>query len=536
MVAGNYLGLSFFDFNNGQFYKNKINAQFESARFVVVENEHSVWVAHPYKGIYHITLNADKTTSIKLYDHNKGLWSANNNYIFKIKNRIIATTEKGLYEYNEQKDAFEFSAYFKNILDVNNIRYLKEDPSGNIWFVREKELGVVDVSGPKPKTIFFPELNNKLVSGFENIYPFNDHNIIIGGEKGFYHVDFENYRRNKNLLQTQIRVVKSFGKIDSLLYGGYLSEAKGRMHYNMNSLHFEYSAILYGQQSNIEYSYFLKGFDKAWSKWSGKPEKEYTNLPAGDYVFQVKARNNLGNESAVSIYSFTILPPWYQTTIAYLIYALIFTGFIYYLYRWQRKKFLIQKEKYEEEQKQIQYLHQLELEKNEKEIVKLKNEKLEAEIGHKNSELATSAMHLVQKREMLEKIRENMNGLLKKIDNEQVANEFKKLLKVLVEDNKVDDTWEHFAHHFDKVHTDFLVLLKNKYPSLTASELKLCAYLRMNLSSKEIAQLLNISVRGVEISRYRLRKKLELPKEANLFEFLLNEQAENKTDVNQVMI
>ena len=137
---------------------------------------------------------------------------------------------------------------------------------------------------------------------------------------------------------------------------------------------------------------------------------------------------------------------------------------------------------------------------------------------------------------MLEKIRENMNGLLKKIDNEQVANEFKKLLKVLVEDNKVDDTWEHFAHHFDKVHTDFLVLLKNKYPSITASELKLCAYLRMNLSSKEIAQLLNISVRGVEISRYRLRKKLELPKEANLFEFLLNEQAENKTDVNQVMI
>jgi DNA-binding CsgD family transcriptional regulator len=195
------------------------------------------------------------------------------------------------------------------------------------------------------------------------------------------------------------------------------------------------------------------------------------------------------------------------------------------------KKFLVQREKYEDEQKQLQYLHQLELEKNEKEIVKLRNEKLEAEIEHKNSELATSAMHLVQKREMLEKIRDNMNGLLKKIDNEQVAAEFKKLLKVLVEDNKIDDTWEHFAHHFDKVHTDFLVVLKNRYPNLTASELKLCAYLRMNLSSKEIAQLLNISVRGVEIGRYRLRKKLGLPKETNLFEFLLNEQALNVPDI-----
>jgi ligand-binding sensor domain-containing protein/DNA-binding CsgD family transcriptional regulator len=530
MVAGSYLGLSFFDFRNGHFSKNRINTQFESARFVVVENEHSVWVAHPYKGIYHITLNANNSTSIKLYDQNKGLWSANNNYVFKIKNRIVAATEKGLYEYNEQKDAFEFSSYFKDILSEKNIRYLKEDPSGNIWFVRNKELGVVDLSGSKPKTIFFPELNNKLVSGFENIYPFDEHNIIIGGEKGFYHVDFENYRRNKNLLEAQVRVVRSIGKADSVLYGGYLSDADGQMGYNMNSLHFEYSAILYGQQSNIEYSYFLKGFDKVWSKWSGKPEKEYTNLPAGDYVFQVKARNNLGNESAISSYSFTILPPWYQTTIAYLIYALVFAGLIYFLYRWQRKKFLIQKEKYEEEQKQLQYLHQLELEKNEKEIVKLKNEKLEAEIGHKNSELATSAMHLVQKREMLEKIRDNMNGLLKKIDNEQVAAEFKKLLKVLVEDNKIDDTWEHFAHHFDKVHTDFLVLLKNRYPNLTASELKLCAYLRMNLSSKEIAQLLNISVRGVEIGRYRLRKKLGLPKETNLFEFLLNEQALHVTD------
>lgn len=124
-----------------------------------------------------------------------------------------------------------------------------------------------------------------------------------------------------------------------------------------------------------------------------------------------------------------------------------------------------------------------------------------------------------------------MNGLLKKIDNEKVAAEFKKLLKVLVEDNKIDDTWEHFAHHFDKVHTDFLVVLKNRYPNLTASELKLCAYLRMNLSSKEIAQLLNISVRGVEIGRYRLRKKLGLPKETNLFEFLLNEQALNVPDI-----
>ena len=524
IVAGNYLGLSFFDFYNNKFYKSGINAQFESARFVVVENEQTIWVAHPYKGIYRIVIKPDKTTTIELYNQDKGLLSSNNNYIFGIKNRIVAATEKGLFEYNEQKDIFEPSAFFRNLLDKKAIRYLKEDPSGNIWFVHEKGLGVVDLTTPKPKIIYFPELNNKLVSGFENVYPFNEHNIIIGGEKGFYHVDFEKYRQTRKELEMQIRLVRSIGKTDSLLYGGYFPATNTSLSYQMNSLHLEYSATLYGQQPNIEYSYFLKGFDKGWSNWLSRPEKEYTNLPPGNYVFQVKARNNLGNESAITSYSFTVLPPWYQTKWAYMAYILLMTGFMYYLYRRHNRKLLQQKEQYEEQQRQLRYLHQLELQQNEKEIVKLKNEKLEAEIVHKNSELANSAMHLVQKREMLGKIRDDLNGLLKKIDNEQVSAEFKKLLKILGEDNKIDDNWEHFAHHFDKVHTDFLVVLKNRYPTLTATELKLCAYLRMNLSSKEIAQLMNISIRGVEIGRYRLRKKLGLSKETNLFEFLFNEQ------------
>jgi DNA-binding CsgD family transcriptional regulator len=108
------------------------------------------------------------------------------------------------------------------------------------------------------------------------------------------------------------------------------------------------------------------------------------------------------------------------------------------------------------------------------------------------------------------------------IDNEKAVSELKKMMKVLGEDEKMDKDWEHFTHHFDKVHSDFVVVLKEKYPSITANELKLSAYLRMNLSTKEIAQLMNISVRGVEISRYRLRKKLGISSETNLFDFLIS--------------
>lgn len=528
MVAGNYLGLSFYRYDKNHFLPEGRYLQFESSRFVVIENEKTIWVAHPYKGIYRIRLDAAGNPSVKQFVGNTGLPSVNNNYIFKANNQIIFTTEKGLYELDSAGDRFVPSTYLNGKIKEGNITYLRQDGDGNIWFVHNKQISVLDVSTGSGRIINFPELNNKLGHGFENVLPIDKHNILIGSEKGFYHVDFEKYKNSTKTFSMQVREVHALANTDSLLYAGYGKPRIASLPYQRNSLHFEFSAILYGQQSNIEYSYFLRGFDKIWSQWSPKPEKDYTNLSPGDYELQVKARTNLGNESAVSTYAFVINPPWYKSIPAKIAYLMLAVAGGYLLVRYQKKKFVNQQLKYEEKQKQTHYLHQLEMDKIEKEIVKLKNEKLEAEIEHKNFELATSAMHLLQKKEMMGKLRDDLNGMLKNIDNEEVFKRCKKLLKVLGEDNKLDDSWEHFEMHFDKVHTDFLVQLKQKYPSLTAGELKLCAYIRLNLSTKEIAKLLNISVRGVETTRYRLRKKLGLSKEDNLFEYLLEEQLERK--------
>ncbi|MFT3911761.1 MAG: triple tyrosine motif-containing protein [Ferruginibacter sp.] len=321
-------------------------------------------------------------------------------------------------------------------------------------------------------------------------------------------------------------------KKNSLLFGGYMGEVnedsstnkprKTKVSHSWNSFHFEYTSPVYAQQSNIEYSYYLENFDDKWSEFSRKTEKDYTNLPAGNYTFRVKARNNLGNESVAGVYQFSVLPPWYQAYWAYSIYILIFIVGNYWLYILLKRKFRAQQRKHEEEQNRLQYLHQLEMEKTEKEIVKLRNEKLEAEIQHKNTELASVAMHLVQKGELLGKVKEQMVRFKNNTGNEKDSDDFKKIIRVISEEDKIDKQWEQFAMHFDNVHSDFLSVLKNKYPSLSSNELKLSAYLRMNLSTKEIAQLMNISVRGVEISRYRLRKKLEIPTEVNLFNFLMN--------------
>lgn len=530
MIAGTYDGIRFYDYKDGHFLKEHVKADFESARFVAINNN-DIWVSHPYKGIYRVRLSENGTPSVASYGAEHGLkLTSNGNYVFKVKNRIVATTEKGVYEYNPQNDMFEPSAYFNSIFGKTVIRYLKEDGSGNIWFVFDKTLGIIDFSEQKPQVIYIPELNRKMVSGFEQVYPVDENNIFVGAEKGFFHINYAKYRQRHPTIQAQVRQVKAINKTDSLLFGGYFADVnepqvqrnRSSVSYEWNSFRFEFAAPLYEQQSNIEYSYYLKGYDNDWSDWNTKTEKEYSYLPAGNYHFELKARNNLGNESDVYSYSFVILPPWYQTWWAYVFYSCMLLYGCYALYRWQKQKFHRQRLRYEEKQKRLHDLHQLELEKNEKEIVTLRNEKLEAEIQHKNKEMASATMHLVKKGELIARLREELQRLIKNTEDDKSLEALKKMIKTLGEEDKMDADWEHFTVHFDKAHNDFFVALKEKHNNLTPNELKLCAYLRMNLSTKEMAQLMNISVRGVEISRYRLRKKLQIATETNLFTYLLD--------------
>ena len=129
-------------------------------------------------------------------------------------------------------------------------------------------------------------------------------------------------------------------------------------------------------------------------------------------------------------------------------------------------------------------------------------------------------MHLIQKNDVLLKIKEQMTKLKDTAVTVDNTVDLKKILKTLNDENKVEEHWQQFSQHFDTVHHNFLAKLKKLYPDLTPNEQKLCAYLKMNMSTKEMAQLMNISVRGVEISRYRLRKKLGVPAGTNLFNFL----------------
>ncbi len=533
VVAGTYRGLMFFSFTNGQFVPTTTLAGFtESSRFVAMDNEDNFWVSHPYHGVFKIYKNAAAVYQTQSFGQKNGLPTDLNNHVYKIKNEVVVATEKGVYGYNKTSARFEPLSFYKNILGTQSIRYLKEDAVGNIWFIHEKTLGIIDLSQKNASVIYLPELTNKLLSGFEFIYAVDKNNVFVGAEKGFIHINYEKYKQTAPPLQVQVRSVKITSTRDSLLFGGYFSDLNNNqiqgakqvpaINHDWKTIQFQFSTAVFGYQANLEYSYRLKGFEENWSEWTKRTEKEFTNLPEGNYSFEVKVKNNLGQQSAIACYSFKVSPPWYWSIWAKMFYLLLFSALIYGLYKWQEIRFKAQEAKYDEEQKKLQYIHELELSKTEVELVALNNEKLEAEINFKNAELASSAMHLVKKGELITKIKGELAQVMKGFDHPQATADLKKMVKVLNEEDNIDQEWEQFSKHFDKVHSDFLVVLKEKHPSISSNELKLCAYLRMNLSTKEIAQLMNISPRGVEISRYRLRKKIQIPTEENLFNYLIN--------------
>ena len=531
MLSGTYKGISIFEYADNKFTFQKNIPDFEeSSRFLVMDAMENIWVSHPYHGVYRIFKNTQENYQTIKYTDSNGLPQKLGNYVFKIKNEIVAATEKGIFTYNDEKDTFESADTYNNSLGHLSVRYLADDADGNVWFVHNKSLGIIDFSHPKPKAYFIPELNHKLLSGFEFIYVKNAENIFVGAEKGFYHINYSKYKQTKPALQTQIRQVRIVNQKDSLLFGGYFKEVNEKqfqtsvptISYKWKSIRFEFTAPFFGNTSNIEFSFRLKGFDNIWSEYSSKTEKEYTNLLPGNYTFEVKAKTSFGSESSVASFEFTVLPPWYLATWAKFLYLIIIITATLILYQQLKKKFRLQKAKFENEQKRQSYIHDLEINKAESEMVTLRNEKLEAEINYKNSELASSAMHLVKKGELLTKIRSELTQVMKKMDNPLAITELKKMLRSFSDDDNLDNEWENFTKHFDKVHSDFIVALKEKHPNISSNEIKLCTYLRMNMSSKEIAQLMNISLRGVEISRYRLRKKLQISTDTNLFGYLIN--------------
>ncbi|WP_158829247.1 triple tyrosine motif-containing protein [Mucilaginibacter lacusdianchii] len=530
ILAGTYNGLQLIGDTDGKLLNlSTVKGIDESLRFFVYDHSrNTVWASHPYHGVYKLELSVDMTQVVKkgLYTQKQGLPSTLYNYVYHVHNRTVVATHNGIYEYDESAGTFKFSSFFEPYFHHIPVIYLKEDNDGNIWFVTDrKEVGVVEMRDEKKGQVtYFPEIKGKIVGGFESIYPYNSQNIFIGSTRGIVQINYKRFKENTRKLDVVLGKVSVIGEKEKLIYGGYFlkdgkvsqiqaSQTVPQLKYDENYLHFEFASTLYNEQNTIEYSCYLEGLDRGWSAWSGKSDRDYTALPAGTYTFKIKARSHTGNESNVIAYTFIIAPVWYKSMWSYVLYIGLIVLAIYWLLRWQRKQHIKEKEK-------LQYLNQLELDKNEREIIRLQNEKLESEIDYKNRELANMVMHLVQRGKVIDKIKEELSTMLGKNEGASNSTHFKRLLRLINEVEKGEKDWEQFNQHFNTVHAHFFKKLQSSFPDITLNELKLCAYTKMNLSTKEIAQMMNITVKAVEIARYRLRKKLMLQPDTNLYAFL----------------
>jgi DNA-binding CsgD family transcriptional regulator len=269
----------------------------------------------------------------------------------------------------------------------------------------------------------------------------------------------------------------------------------------------------------------MMGFDEGWIKESNESFRQFTNLNPGIYNFKVKSINSYGVESSIDEIHIEILPPWYLSKKAYATYFFLFILGIVVLIYWVQYNIKRNQIKINEEQLQIfkEKENKLKIEslEAEKEIAQLTNEKLIFEKIQKDKELANTTMEIIQKSKILTNLKEELKKIKKDKNTAAIQNSINSVIKRIDKHIDSENQWEVFEKHFENVHEEFLKRLKDNYSELTPRELKLCAYLRLNISSKEIAELMNISVRGVETGRYRLRKKLNLSHDSNLTEFIL---------------
>ncbi len=537
LLGGTYDGLVLYrkSGQGGWVFDQKMAGLKESCRIMVKDADGSVWVSHPYRGLYRIGWSPEEKSELKVQFFNaaNGLPTDLNNYVFQVAGKAVFATEKGVYRYERTSNLFVPDEDFNRLLGTEHrIKHLREDAKGNVWYVTAREVGVLRVDDfgltKEVRKQVFPELAGKLVGGFEFIYPIDDENVVFGAERGFIHYNAAPMSGADTILQIILSNVSVSGDRDSVLFGGGFLEkglpgndAMPVLESGQNNLLFAFSATDFKFPAFIQYRVQLVGLERNWSDWSPEPKRNYTNLGPGKYTFRVQARRKDGRESSVVSYTFRIRPPWYASTVAWVLYALGFAGFIAWFFLRQRRKFEDEKAQLQVTHRQKEAQHLREVEKSKAALTEIQNEKLEAEIRFKNQELASATMHLVQKGEILLTIQEALNQILEKSTNPAVKKEIQQLLNLLNFDAKLDEDWEQFAFHFDQVHVDFLKRLREQFPQLSSNDYKLSAYLRMNLSTKEIAPLMNISVRGVEASRYRLRRKLNLPNDANLTDFMM---------------
>lgn len=544
LLVGGYTGLYLLKKINGSWvFQHQINGFEESSRIMETDKQGNIWIAHGYKGIYKLKFNAtfDAVADIQFYNDKNGFPSSLFLNTFKVDDQILFGTTKGVYRQDLSSKKMIPDPVFKKYLGLeNHIRLLKPDNQDNIWYVSGENTGKMNKQKKgsfKIEELPFRKLRYIYVPGFENIQTTNSGDVFFGTQEGLIHYSAIKNKKYEMKYKAVISEVKCIFPKDSLLFssrydvlpnktGSVNDEFSTVLSHSNNALHFSFASLCFDDAEATKYEYWLEGFEPTWSDYSLQTEKEYTNLPENEYVFHVRAKNMYDVVSEEAVFRFEVLPPWYRTTWAYILYLVLFGVLIYTIIKYQkgvaereREQLILNQEKELLRNRAELNEQKLALEKENMAIVR---ENLQTTINLKNAKVASNTVNLIHLNEILLSIKELIGQIDKKNEPNVNFSLLTKINKLIDHELQGDKHWNEFEEIFNQLHDNFMQRLKSSYPELTPRDMRLCAYLRMNFNTKEIAPLLGISVRGVEDTRYRIRKKMQLPSDVNITEFILN--------------
>ncbi|MES2417080.1 MAG: triple tyrosine motif-containing protein [Bacteroidota bacterium] len=532
LIQGTYTGLVIFkkDAAGNWKFSHKISGFNEPSRYVEQDTEGDIWISHAYKGLYKLTLSADlkSATHIKYYDEKNGLPGNFNINIFNLENKIVFSSDSGFFIYDALNNRFnKYDALNKNLGSFYSANKIINAGSKKYWFINHGKMALINLMEPGKIVVDssrFSVLDGRMVQYYENISQISSKIYLISVDDGFVIYNTTNEENNLEKIKLPDVLIRKIEDITDkyiTLTENGSSEETIEIPFSRNNIRISFS-LPYYRQSKIKFQYYLEGYSKQWSDWSAATQKDFTNLGRGSYVFKVRAKINQESVSSTTLFEFTILPPWYGSNWAIAFYTLIgivalMAGKRIYEAKLNKDQQAIKQKLHAEKEEFLKK----EAEATEKQIIKLQTEKLQTELASKSRELANSAMSLVYKNELLQKISEEMTKLKDENGKKLSEDQLRRIQKVIDDGMNDERDWNLFESSFNEAHESFFKKLKANHPDLVPNDLKLCAYLHMNMSSKEMASLLNISLRGVEIRRYRLRKKLEVPHDKNLTEFLM---------------
>ncbi|MGB4414383.1 MAG: triple tyrosine motif-containing protein [Paludibacter sp.] len=526
LVQGTYTDLCIYLKKNGKWqFSHSVENFVNPIRYLEIDYTGTIWASHLHQGLYAIRLTPDlrKIESINTYnslDH-KNKYNIN---VFSVNNRVVFTDHTGFYTFDDiEKKIIPHDELNKNLGNFSQAYRVCHFKSDMYWFICDGEAALVQITNQGIKLVDIVQYSlfrNQTVDDYQNIIPVSDDECFFTLENGLalYHYGGD-LRKEKEDTRLQLKSVQtSDAELKDIIYLTLSNSLPPTTSYKRNNLVFTVFYPNYSQLNNLNFRYKMEGLDKVWSEPVGASQVTYNYMPYGKYNLQVEVLSKSGFKLDEISYRFEVRPPFYLSNMAKIVYVILFLLFIYGIYLYLKHIFWIKKEKIHSEQEEIR---KKEIEKREQQIMALEKEKLESELTLKSKELAESTMTIIKKNEMLVNIKEEVMTQKNMLGSQYPNKYYERLIRLLDENLSSEDDWVIFRANFDRIHENFFRNLHVKYPELTSNDLRFCAYLRLNLSSKDIAHLMNISLKGVEVGRYRIRKKIGLPSSKSLTEFMI---------------